>query len=150
LPFHRVVSATRLDTLLLVADEKSRRFQFALGLDMNGPTHVALGLLGTNQPMVCAAANPLRSPRGWFLHVGAKNVLFTYVEPLDRPASGLRLRLLETDGRSTRTSVAAFRPFKAAWISDFRGNRTDVLSIIDGRAELDLASYGWVQIEAEW
>ena len=150
LPFHRMLSATRLDTLLLVAGEEGRRFQFALALDMNFPTHVALGLMAASQPILCASAIPPTAPHGWFLHVGAKSVLCTHVEPLSEPASGLRLRLLETGGQSTLTSVAAFRPFKAAWISDFRGNRTDVLSVADGRADINIAAYGWVQIEAEW
>jgi hypothetical protein len=35
-------------------------------------------------------------------------------------------------------------------MSDFRGNRTDVLSIADGNAQIDLSPNGWVQIEAEW
>ena len=60
------------------------------------------------------------------------------------------MRLLETEGRHTQTNVSAFRPFQSAWITDFRGNRSDVLSVTDGRVELDLYPYSWVQIEAEW
>ncbi|HEX5470288.1 MAG TPA: hypothetical protein VFW73_00285, partial [Lacipirellulaceae bacterium] len=59
LPFHRMVTPTRMDALLLVAGEEKRRFQFALGLDMNFPTHVALGLLGANRPVICAPAHSL-------------------------------------------------------------------------------------------
>ena len=84
------------------------------------------------------------------MHVGAKNVLSTHIEPLAEPASGIRVRLLETEGRDTQTTLAAFRPFTAAWSSDFRGNRTDVLSLADGRAQIDIGPHGWVQIEAEW
>ena len=50
----------------------------------------------------------------------------------------------------TQTTLAAFRPFQAAWMSDFRGNRADVLSLAEGRAQIDLGPNGWVQIEAEW
>jgi alpha-mannosidase len=150
LPFHRIVTATRLDSLFVVAGEEQRRFQFALGLDLHYPTHSALALLSAWEPMLCVLADPPSSQRGWFVHVGAKNVLCTQVEPLRAPDEGIRLRLLETEGRETRTTVTAFRPVKGAWISDFRGNRTAVLSVSDGRAEIEIGSCGWLQIEAEW
>jgi alpha-mannosidase len=150
LPFHRVAGPQWLDTLLLVAGEERRRFQFAIGIDGSYPTHAALALLSACDPYVCASPSALSSPRGWFVHVGAKNVLSTHIEPLTEQASGIRVRLLEIEGRDTQTTLAAFRPFTAAWLSDFRGNRADVLSLADGRAQIDIGPHGWVQIEAEW
>jgi alpha-mannosidase len=150
LPFHRIPALARLDSLLLVAGEERRRFQFALSIDRNYPTHAALALLSAAEPDVCHAASPLSTPTGWFLHVGAKNVLCTHVEPLQTENGGMRMRLLETEGRHTQTTVAAFRPFQSAWITDFRGNRSDVLSVSEGRAEIDFNPYSWMQIEAEW
>jgi alpha-mannosidase len=150
LPFHRVAGPQWLDTLLLVAGEERRRFQFAIGLDQLYQAHAAVAFLSACEPYVCASASQLSSPRGWFVHVGAKNILCTHIEPLAEPASGIRVRLLETEGLDTQTTLAAFRPFTAAWMSDFRGNRTDVLSLADGRAHIDIGPNGWVQIEAEW
>jgi hypothetical protein len=150
LPFHRVAGPQWLDTLLLVTGEERRRFQFAIGIDGSYPTHAAAALLGACDPYICASPAALSSPRGWFAHVGAKNILCTHIEPLADPASGIRVRLLETEGRETQTTLAAFRPFQAAWTSDFRGNRTDVLSLAEGRAQIDIGPHGWVQIEAEW
>lgn len=149
LPFHRVAGPQWLDTLLLVAGEERRRFQFAIGIDGSYPTHAAVALLSACDPYVCASPVALSSPRGWFVHVGAKNILCTHIEPL-ASAGGIRVRLLETEGRDTQTTVAAFRPLKAAWTSDFRGNRTDVLSLSDGRGQIDVGPYGWVQIDVEW
>jgi hypothetical protein len=150
LPFHRVAGPQWLDTLLFVAGEERRRFQFAIGIDRSYQTHAALALWSACNPYICASPVPLSPPQGWFVHVGAKNVLCTHIEPLAEPASGIRLRLLETEGRETQTTLVAFRPLQAAWMSDFRGNRTDVLSLADGRAQIDIGPYGWVQIEAEW
>jgi alpha-mannosidase len=150
LPFHRMASQQWLDTLLLVAEEEGRRFKFAIAIDQSYPTHACLALMTACDPYLCTALEPPTSQRGWFLHVGAKNVLCTHIEPLSEPAGGVRLRLLETEGRQTRTSLSAFYPFRSAWISDFRGNRTDVLSVSDGRPEIDIGPYGWVQIDAEW
>lgn len=150
LPFHRVASPQWLDTLLLVSGEERRRFQFAIGIDGSYPTHAAVALLSAVDPYICATSGALSTPRGWFLHVGAKNVLCTHIEPLAKPANGVRVRLLETEGRDTQTTLSAFRPFQNAWISDFRGNRSDVLSVTEGHAQIDIGPNGWVQIEAEW
>jgi alpha-mannosidase len=150
LPFHRIAGPQWLDTLLLVAGEERRRFQFAIGIDQTYQTHAAVALLSACDPYISASSSPLGSPRGWLLHVGAKNVLCTHIGPLTAPANGIRMRLLETEGRDTQTTLAAFRPFQAAWMSDFRGNRADVLSLAEGRAQIDIGPNGWVQIEAEW
>jgi alpha-mannosidase len=150
LPFHRMAGPQWLDTLLVAAGEECRRFQFAIGIDQSYPTHASVSLLSSCDPYICMSPGPLSTPRGWFLHIGAKNVLCTHIEPLAGSAAGVRVRLLETEGRDTQTTLSAFRPLKAAWASDFRGNRTDVLSIADGNAQIDIGPDGWVQIEAEW
>jgi hypothetical protein len=90
------------------------------------------------------------APSGWLLHVGARNVIVTHVEPLDLPAAGVRLRILETEGHGVRTSVTAFRPFRAARQTDFRGELIGTLPVVDGRAQLEIGAFRWMQIEAEW
>ena len=90
------------------------------------------------------------APRGWFLHVGAKNVIVTHVEPIADDRPGVRLRLLETEGLDTRTKLSAYRPFLAARSTDFRGQPTGVLSVVDGQVQFDIGPHRWMQIEAEW
>ncbi|MFO0789301.1 MAG: hypothetical protein U0805_07585 [Pirellulales bacterium] len=63
---------------------------------------------------------------------------------------GIRARLYETDGRDTRTTLTAFRPFTSARLTDFRGNPIEVLSLSNGAAEIDLPPYRYLQVEAEW
>jgi alpha-mannosidase len=170
LPFHRRAADTWLDTLLVVAGEERRRFQFALALDEPQPAKAALVLQTCCAPPLAALPSAPSAPQGWLLHVGAKNVLITHIEPLGvedisgadhfrvggvsdaAPAApcGLRLRLLETEGRETQSSVAAFRSLAHARITDFRGNQAAVLSVADGRAQFDIGPYCWIQIEAEW
>jgi alpha-mannosidase len=179
LPFHRRASPTWLDTLLIVAGEERRHFQFALAIDEAYPLRTGLGLFTCGHaPTMTVPTEPTIS-RGWFLHVGAKNIIATHLEPLstkivgglseadhappsntasasetpptsDSVSSGIRVRLLETEGRDTHTTLAAFRPFTEARTSDFRGNSTGVLSVVDGRIEFDIAAHSWIQIEAEW
>jgi hypothetical protein len=150
LPFHRRAATTWLDTLLVVEGEERRRFQFAIGLDQRLPTKTALALLTSGKGGIARLPAQSAAPRGWFLHVAAANVLLTFVEPLESLNSGVRVRLLETEGLETRTTIAAFQPFKTAKITDFRGNSTEVLSVVDGAAHFDIGPYRWIQIEAEW
>ena len=63
LPFHRVAGPQWLDTLLLVAGEERRRFQFAIGIDQSYPTHAAVALLSACDPYICASPAALSSPR---------------------------------------------------------------------------------------
>jgi alpha-mannosidase len=180
LPYHRRSSPNWLDTLLAVAGEDRRRFQFALALDENYPLRTALGLLTAGQARILTLSTEPSSSRGWFLHVGAKNIVATHIEPLipgetvgglseadnglrleaasasETPPTnnsihpGIRIRLLETEGRDTHTTLDAFRPFRAARATDFRGHSTGVLSMVDGRVEFDIGAHRWIQIEAEW
>jgi alpha-mannosidase len=150
LPFHRRSAPNRLDTLLLVAGEDCRRFQFAIGLDQPYPTRGAVGTLSAGQPCLAQLGCEQPAESGWFLHLGAKNALVTHIAPLPAPAVGVRLRILETEGRETRTKLSGFREFKAARTTDFRANAIEVLSVAGGRAEFDIGPYQWIQIEAEW
>jgi alpha-mannosidase len=150
LPFHRRVGESWLDTLMAVAGEEQRRFQFALGLDQPQPTKASLGLLTSSKTSIAHLRGKPPTPQGWFLHVAAKNILITHIEPLTAPNAGMRVRLLETEGQETQTSLSAFRPFNTAQISDFRGNPAGVLSVTDGRVQFDIGPYGWIQIEALW
>jgi hypothetical protein len=150
LPFHRRASPSWLDTLLVVAGQQRRRFQFALALDEKYPSRTALGLMTAGHAPIMSLPTEPKSSRGWFLHVGAKNVLATHVDRLAGPPAGIRVRLLETEGRETHTSLTGYRPFTAAQATDFRGNSTRVLSIAEGHVEFDIAAHQWIQIEAEW
>jgi alpha-mannosidase len=150
IPFHRRVTNTWLDTLLIVNGEKARRFQFALAIDDAYPCRAALGLVTAGQNSeVMLPENPIAS-RGWFLHIGAKNIVMTHLEPLGTEKNGFRLRLLETEGRDVTTTLAAFRPLRNAQTTDFLGNSTGVLSVSDGKVEIDVGAHRWIQIEAEW
>jgi alpha-mannosidase len=150
LPFHRRVGLTWLDTLLCIPGETHRKFQFAIGLDCHYPTQAALALLTSYVPEFALFPLQVTHPRGWFLHLGAKNLIMTHVEPLNGKRDGIRCRILETEGRSVETTLTAYRPFRAAQTTDFRGEAREVLSIIDGAVHFDIAAHRWIQLEAEW
>lgn len=150
LPYHRRASASWLDTLLVVAGEQRRRFQFAIALDESYPVRAGLGVMTAGHaPLMVLPAEP-GSSRGWFLHIGAKNVVATHLDPHVGPPASVRVRIIETEGRESHTSFTAYRPFTAARTTDFRGNSTGVLSVVDGRVEFTIGAHQWMQIEAEW
>jgi alpha-mannosidase len=150
LPYHRLAEPTWLDTLLAVAGDSPARVQFAVGLSCGNPVQMALALLTAGRPAITKIPSPAAEPQGWFLHVSAKHVIVTHLEPLPAANGGLRLRLLETEGRAVRTSLTAFRPFIAARQTDFRGGPTETLPVAEGRVQFEIGPFGWLQIEAEW
>lgn len=150
LPLHALAGPTWLDTLLSVAGETQRQFQFAIGLDCRYPTQTALALLTGGRPSITKLHSAAQSPRSWFLHVSAGNVVVTHLEPLPAPAAGVRMRVLETEGRSASAALSAFRQFCAARRTDFRGESAESLAVVDGRVQLDIGPDRWLQIEAEW
>jgi alpha-mannosidase len=150
LPYHRRAAPNWMDTLLIVAGEERRHFQFALGLEAACPSQIAVGLLTSGAPYLAELPNAQQSPRGWFLHVGAKNAIITHIEPLAGDVSGVRVRILETEGKDIHTALTAFHPIQSARITDFRGNPLEVLSVDEGAAKFDLGPHRWLQIEAEW
>ena len=150
LPFHRHTEPIWLDTLLLTAGEEERRFQFALALDCPYPTQNALAMLTAGTPSLADLPYRLAQPRGWFVHVGARNVLVTHLTALGGEREGIRCRVLETEGRGIDTMLSTFRPFRAARFTNFRGEPNEVLSVVDGAVRFDLGEHQWRQIEAEW
>jgi hypothetical protein len=150
LPFHRQAGPTWLDTLLVTAGEAERRFQFAVGLDCAYPTQTSLALLTAGQSTTVELPCRPAQPRGWFLHVGARNVVVTHVEPLEGERSGVRCRILETEGRGVETTLSGFRSFTAAQTTNLRGEANEVLSVVDGQIRFGIGAHGWLQLEAEW
>lgn len=150
LPYHRLASPTWLDSLLVVAGEERRRFQFALGIDGASPTQTALSIATSGHVSTATWANRPVVARGWFLHIGAKNLIVTHIEPIANNRAGVRLRILETAGLETRTKLSAYRPILAARSTDFLGQQTSLLSVVEGQVPLDIGPHRWRQIEAEW
>lgn len=150
LPYHRLASPSWLDTVLAATGEQRRRFQFALGLDCAYPSQTALSLICCGDPLPTDWYGQLGAPSGWFLHASAKNTIITHASRMSGEETGVRLRILETEGRRARTKIAAYRPFCSAASTDFLSNRAGVLSVIDGQVQLDIEPHSLVQIEAKW
>ena len=155
LPYHRRVHPQSLDTLLIVPGEDACRFRLAVGLDCRYPLQMALGLFTPKEDCVSTAVRLPESLSGWFLHVSAGNVLVTHMESLsaatgDEMGRGLRMRLLETEGRSVAVRLSAFRPFVTGHLTDFRAQPLDSLAVEEGALVVEVGAYQWLQLEARW
>ncbi len=146
LPYHRRLGPHKLDTLLLVRGETSRRFRLGIGLDLPHPAPMALEFLTPD--LIRSQSPPPSSPFGWLFHLDAKNVVATHWETIVGPAcragqpghsvppsparqagptgqggpAGFRVRLLETEGRGCRIGLRSFRapPPPGCWIPPAR------------------------------
>jgi alpha-mannosidase len=180
LAFHQRSGARMLDTLLIVPGELARTFRLGIGVDLTHPLPAALELIAPQQPLCMPVSCPRCGPAGWLLHVDAKNVVVTHLEPLvDTRASavttlrthknvratceqgekneveppqicGFRLRLLETEGHAGRICIRSFRDIRSARRTDLGGQLLEELPLEGGRVMLGMGKHEWVQIKAKW
>ncbi len=152
LPFHRRYGRRMLDTLLVVAGERCRRFQLGIGVEPKNPLHEALNLVTPVPSLVQTAAAPAPSASGWLFHVNARNVTATHWEPCfeDGVNVGFRVRLLETQGRQANVGLQCFRTVRTARKLNFQGDQITECPIENEAIRLQLTAHEWAQIEARW
>jgi hypothetical protein len=148
LPYHRRVSLRAIDTLLITAGETANQFRFAIGLNCAYPQQTSLDLLTCDADCVTNSAEMPPAASGWFFHVSARNVLITNWELL--PEYGVRLRLLETEGRSASARLTCFRPFVTGQLTDFCEQALEELPVDEGRLVVAMRPYQWLQLEGTW
>ena len=90
-----------------------------------------------------------QAPSGWFFHVDAKNVVIPWwnVQPEDNT---VRLRIVETEGRKSKTKLQAFRSFTSARVVDAFGNTLREAQLEDGIVELSMEPYSFQEVELQW
>ena len=148
LPYHRRSSDAKLDTLLAVLGEQQTRFRIGVGVDLPAMTRSAIDFLARqHDPLVMPGhAN---SETGWLLHVDARNCVIPWWHPL-ADESGLRLRMVETDGRRTTAHLRTFRPLKGAWTVDASGTVLEELAVNDGVAEVAVEPNWFGELKLIW
>jgi hypothetical protein len=149
LPYHRRVSLTSLDTLLLVQGETARTFRLAIAVDPPRTAQAAEQFLAP--PLSIPSPRP-HGDSGWLLHCDARNTIVTHWEiardDVGRP--GVRLRVQESEGRSARLRLQGPRPIESARITDFLGRPWGTCRLEQGAACWELAAHQWIQVQAFW
>lgn len=152
LPFHRRYGRRMLDTLLVVAGERCRRFQLGIGVELKTPLHDALSFVTPVPSLVQTAAAPAPVTSGWLFHLDARNVTATHWEPLFEAGAnvGFRVRLLETQGRQVNVGLQSFRAIRSARKLNFQGDQLTECPIEKEAIRVQLTAHEWAQIEARW
>lgn len=151
LPFHRRFGLRKLDTILIVAGEQTRRFRLGIGIDLARPAAAANEFL-CPLPAIAETAAPPASRAGWFFHVDAKNVVATAWDVLEVEGRqvGFLARFLETEGRNACFHLRCLQGVAKAETTDFRGEDRNELAVDGDQITIDIAAHEWLQIEARW
>jgi alpha-mannosidase len=154
MPFHRKSDERMLDTLLVVAGEKQRRFQFLIACDEPYPLRAALDAysppLDVETGSRSSRGGAAAPQAGWFFHVDAKNVVMTSVRPLDQQAgksAGIRIRLLETEGRAKTTRLMCFKTPTSAERVNLLGETLGSLPITGDAVTIEMRQYEIATVE---
>ncbi|MEX0818714.1 MAG: hypothetical protein WD070_03945, partial [Pirellulaceae bacterium] len=141
LPYHKRIGDRMLDTLLSVRGERQKKFHIGLGVDLPQPHNEALGLLAPATLTYQTAAAPQSGNSSWLFHIDARSVVATHWEPISDGEAivGVRVRLLETNGRAARAKMSAFRPVRSARTMNFTGESRGECQVIEGRIQLELS-----------
>jgi len=152
LPFHRRTDLRMLDTLLIVKGEGARSFQLGIGVNLSYPLNASVAQLVPLPAIQVEAAAPAGPSSSWLFHVDSRNVLATSWTPVVEGDSvvGVRVRLLETVGRSARARLKAFRPILRAERHDFQQQMTGTCPVEDDAALVQLGANEWTEVVARW
>ena len=135
-PWHRNCAHRRLDTLLMVHGETSRRFRFGIAVNVPYPMRTAHEFMSPAVQVPGAFSEVEdRALSGWFGHVSHRNVMISHWEADEK---GARLRFVETEGRNVRVTYRAMRPLVSAEQVDFRGERINTYAIDGDRVSFDI------------
>ena len=109
----------------------------------------ACGLITPVSVLSSGQRKPAAAASSWLAHVDRKNVIATSWTPL-AGGEGLRVRLLETEGRGGRFRLSTFRPPASARQIDFRGEKLTDLTIEDGAVMVNLAARELAEVEVRF
>jgi alpha-mannosidase len=141
----------RLDTLWPAASEAKaeQTFDVAVGIDLECAA-VNWAHQWLSEPLVVPTSGVPAARRAWWFLCSSASVRWTALGPLKDGRSGFFARLQELTGRYVKARIESFRPIRSARKTNLRGEPQIELPVRDGRIDLQLAGYQWVQIEAEW
>ena len=152
LPYHRRWGLRKLDTILSVRGETERTFRLGIGIDLAHPVPASLEWLAPDAEVFVETSPAPATTSGWLFHLGAKNVVATWWEPVVEAERivGFRARLLETEGRRCRAGLRSFRALHSAHTTDFEGRRSSELPVEDDRVTVEIGAHQWMELECRF
>ena len=146
--YHRRISSTQLDTILLVPGEPPGRFRFGIGSGLANPTRAAMDMLSPEIPVISGRTRS-GAASGWLFHIDARNVVVSWWQSLS-DGSGVRLRLNETEGRRCRTRLRCCRDIQTAQRVNVYGDPTDEYDVEAGQLEVDIQPHRCLDLVVRW
>ena len=132
------ITPRMLDTVL-----SSGSHSIAIVVGEQFPAPAALGLLTASAPSSTTGIGSEAFRNGWWLHLAAENLVVTHLSLVGDEPRAIQLRVLETMGIATRTTLRLWRPIAEAHRTSLTGEQQEPLVITDGHAELEIAPYEW-------
>jgi alpha-mannosidase len=147
LPYHRRNGFRKLDSLLVVRGEAARKFRFGIGIDLPQPQAAALDFIA---PVVSVPLESLpKNDSAWLYHLDNRAVVATHWEPIieQGEVAGVRVRLLETEGRHVSLGLRSFRAVKSACKTGGGEREAVDLAIAGDTITVPLRPYEWAEVE---
>ena len=154
LPYHRRRGMRRLDSLLIVRGETARQFRLGIGLDLTQPMAAALDFAACcpeahapGWPLVPVAVRP-KNHSAWLFHLDSRSVIATHWEPIVEGGlvAGVRVRLLETEGRHVSLGLRSFRAIQSAQKAGGADRPPTDLTVEGDRVTVPLRPYEWAEV----
>lgn len=147
LPYHRRISERMADTLLIVAGESRRDFKLTIAIDLAHPwTAVYDGLW----PAVITTVEngpPRPGTTGWFAHLNTPNVMCSRMVPIEDNIPGVQMRLVETEGKSTRSQLRFCRMPDMGRLVNCKGQLIFDLHVEQEAIPIDFSPHELLQTE---
>jgi alpha-mannosidase len=158
LPFHRRSGPRMLDTLLIVAGERRRRFRCTVVLDNPFPLEAAWDALTPLWAIPCCTPAPESGASGWLFHVDRRNVqLLQLRNARDLPhpdptepawdGTGWIVRLIETEGTAGPVRLRTFQSPLRARLCDASGQTRQELTWDADAVTVPLRAYEIADVE---
>jgi alpha-mannosidase len=147
LPYHRRCGLRKLDSLLIVRGETARRFRFGIGIDLPQPQAAALEFVAPS-PVVPLEALP-KNDSAWLYHLDNRAVVATHWEPIidGGAVAGVRVRLLETEGRHVSLGLRSFRAVNSAQKAGGGDRAPDELTVAGDTVTVPMRPYEWAEVQ---
>ena len=151
LPFHRKIDDRKLDSLLVVAGESSRHFEFAIAID--SPTSLAAAIAYLSPSLLLPPDSRYARRNGWIFSANCKNIVVTYLRPKygeGGKANGIVMRLLETQKRSGELRLRFPFELTTAIRTNFRGEPLNELDFKGDCVTCNYCEHQYFQLECSW
>ncbi|MCA9262462.1 MAG: hypothetical protein KDA60_01390 [Planctomycetales bacterium] len=176
--YHRRLGLRMLDSLLIVPGESRQTFEIGVGVELRQPMVAAW--TRCVPPVTVTANRPAVDQSWFLHIDARNVVLLSWepltesaddndgdsennnnggngdasktdaIAGTSETPRGVRLYLVETEGRGCRVKVRSFRDFRSAARVDFSGNELFPCEVKDGAASTELAGYEWFAMDAWW